>query len=249
MINNASKLDEAEIKKILQQINVEDWTSLGYTHIQLINMIRRHPALLSYDINIIKEKLDFMMSLWNSKEGILEMTSIHPQIFDYTTENLTKTIEKVVDFGFEKEQALKFLLRVCSFILPEEFIEKKFNQLISIGYNKDEIIKMLETFPSLFLLNIDVLNEKIQFYDRIGLSKKVAENAKLLMQSTELSYARYMFYKSIGITIDEENFKLLFMSGKDFQELYHVNNRYIVEKYGKSTTSEHTENSKKSISA
>ena len=51
------------------------------------------------------------------------------------------------------------------------------------------------------------IKQKIKFYDSIGLHSLAVKDSKQLMQSTALSYARYMFYKDNGIEIDEEQAK------------------------------------------
>ena len=54
---------------------------------------------------------------------------------------------------------------------------------------------------------------------------------KNLMQSTALSYARYMFNKEKGIEINETNYNKLFMSQKQFEKQYGVTKQEILEKY------------------
>jgi len=51
------------------------------------------------------------------------------------------------------------------------------------------------------------------------------------MQSIELSYARLCFYKSIGIQIDENNYKLLFTNQTLFVSRYEKTNNQLRELY------------------
>ena len=51
------------------------------------------------------------------------------------------------------------------------------------------------------------------------------------MQSTKLSYARYMFYKEKGITITEENYRKLFVNQKQFEKSYGMTKEELIKKY------------------
>ena len=51
------------------------------------------------------------------------------------------------------------------------------------------------------------------------------------MQSTTLSYARYMFYKEKGIEITMENYMKLFISNVQFEKAYKTTKKEILEKY------------------
>ena len=51
------------------------------------------------------------------------------------------------------------------------------------------------------------------------------------MQSTALSYARYMFYKENGIEINETNYRKLFMGQKRFEKQYGIDKSTLLEQY------------------
>ena len=51
------------------------------------------------------------------------------------------------------------------------------------------------------------------------------------MQSVQLSYARYNFYKDNDIEIDESNFSRLFVGQKRFEKQYEVTKEEILERY------------------
>ena len=51
------------------------------------------------------------------------------------------------------------------------------------------------------------------------------------MQSTKLSYARYMFFKEKGIVIDETSYRKLFVGQKRFEKKYGVTKNEILQKY------------------
>ena len=73
---------------------------------------------------------------------------------------------------------------------------------------KKEVIIITKKFPQIYSSNINDIREKKEFYDEIGLSDIFIVKPKYLMQSIELSYARYMFYKEMGIEINKDNYFL-----------------------------------------
>ena len=52
------------------------------------------------------------------------------------------------------------------------------------------------------------------------------------MQSTALTYARYMFFTNErDLIIDETNYKRMFISQKRFEKIYGVTNDELLKKY------------------
>ena len=51
------------------------------------------------------------------------------------------------------------------------------------------------------------------------------------MQGINLSYARYMFYKSLGININMNNYRKLFVGQVEFKNRYGKNNKQLVDLY------------------
>lgn len=117
---------------------------------------------------------------------------------------------------------------------PETLLKKiKENMgfLKSIGYSQEEVIKMTKSLPAIYSHSIENMKQKIEFYDSIGLHKLPVISPKDLMQSTALSYARYMFYKDKGIQIDETNLRKLFIRQKQFETQYGITKQELLEKY------------------
>ena len=51
------------------------------------------------------------------------------------------------------------------------------------------------------------------------------------MQSTKLSYARYMFYRARGIRINKVSYKRLFMSQENFETQYGITKAALLKMY------------------
>ena len=56
-------------------------------------------------------------------------------------------------------------------------------------------------------------------------------DSKNLMQSINLSYARYKFYEERGIVIDINNYRRLFISKNSFEKIYKITNDELISKY------------------
>ena len=110
-------------------------------------------------------------------------------------------------------------------------IKRNYEFLISLGYSQADVIKMTKSSPSIYGYGIENIKQKIEFYDSIGLHSLAVIAPKNLMQSTELSYARYMFYKEKGIDIDETNYRKLFIDQKKFENQYGVKKEALLAKY------------------
>ena len=101
-------------------------------------------------------------------------------------------------------------------------------------------VKITLNLPQLYTLSIENIKEKIEFYREIGIEDIVLTNTKQLIQSIDLSYARYKFYESIGLTIDMTNYQKLFIGQKHFQQIYKLSNQELKELYSYSEYLEKT---------
>ena len=119
-------------------------------------------------------------------------------------------------------------------IKDETLIKKlkdNFAFLLKIGYTKEEVIKMTKSFPPIYGLSIENMKQKIDFYDSIDMHELAVIDSKKLMQSVNLSYARYSFYKDRGIDIDMNNYRKLFVEQKKFEKAYRITKKELLEKY------------------
>ena len=83
-----------------------------------------------------------------------------------------------------------------------QILENKIKYLESKGYSEKDIVKMTKLLPAIFGLSEENLNKKIEFYKEIDLEIIVMKNTMYLMQSIELTYARYRFLNDLGININ-----------------------------------------------
>lgn len=119
-------------------------------------------------------------------------------------------------------------------IKDETLIKKlkdNFAFLLKMGYTKEEVIKMTKSSPQIYGYSKKNMKQKKDFYDSIGLHELVSVDPKQLIQSVNLSYARYCFYKSQGIDIDMNNYRKLFVRENQFQKSNGITKQELIEKY------------------
>ena len=183
-------------------------------------------------LNKVKENYNFLIELGYSREDVIKMTKISPAIYSLSIETIKQKIEDLKKLGYSREDVIKItktLPAIYGYSIKN--IKQKIEDLKELGYSREDVIKMTKTLPTLYNLSIENIKQKIEFYDSINLHSLAVEDTKRLMQSTALSYARYMFYKEKGITIDKSNYKKLFIGQKQFERQYGINNKDLIARY------------------
>ena len=138
----------------------------------------------------------------------------------------------LLKMGYTKEEVIKMtksLPQIYSYSI--ENMKQKIEDIISLGYTKEEVIKMTKSLPQIYGLSIESMKQKIDFYDSIDMHELAVIDSKQLMQSVNLSYARYSFYKERGIDIDMNNYGKLFVGQKNFEKTYGITKKELLEKY------------------
>lgn len=211
---------------------IDDMVKLGYKREDVIYMTKIFSVIYGNNIDNIKQKVEDLKKLGYTKEEIIKMTKSTPSIYDYSTETLLQKIEDIKQLGYSMEEVIEITKNSSViFTYNIESMEQKIEDLKKLGYSKEEVIKMTIDFPKIYDFSAENIKQKIEFYDSINLHSLATKSPKDLMQSTALSYARYMFYKENGISIDETNYKKLFASQKSFEKQYGIKKEELLIKY------------------
>ena len=209
--------------------------SLGYSE-EDYELFKNNYALSNYKEETLKEKIiknyEFLVSVGYTKEEVIKITKSLPPIYSYSIEKIKQKIEDIIALGYTKEEVIKMTKSLPQIYgYSKENMKQKIEDMIALGYTKEEVIKMTKSLPTIYGLSIENMKQKIDFYDSIGLHELLVVDAKQLMQSTVLSYARYMFYKDKGITIDMNNYRKLFINNKSFEKAYGITKEELLKKY------------------
>ena len=146
--------------------------------------------------------------------------------------HLKDTFTFFLECGYTKEEVIKMtkaLPAIYSYSI--ENMKQKIADIIELGYTKEEVIKMTKALPQIYSLSIENMKQKIDFYNLIDMHELAVIDAKNLMQSINLSYARYSFYIDLGINIDMNNYRKLFMGQKQFEKTYGITKEELLERY------------------
>ena len=213
----------------------EEFIKLGYTE-EDYEIIRNNYAVNQIKdetlIKKLKDNFAFLLKMGYTKEEVIKMTKSSPQIYSYSIENMKQKIEDIISLGYTKEEVIKMtkiLPAIYGFSI--ESMKQKIEDIISLGYTKEEVIKMTKILPAIYGFSIENMKQKIDFYDSIDMHELAVINPKQLMQSVNLSYARYSFYKDRGIDIDMNNYGKLFVGQKNFEKTYGITKKELLEKY------------------
>jgi len=205
---------------------------LGYTKEDIIKMTKKFPSIYSYSVENTKQKITDMVELGYSKEEVIKMTKMYPIIYGYSIETIKHKIEDIISLGYSKEEVIKMTKYLPSlYTLSKENMKQKIENLINLGYSKDEIIIMTKKLPQMYNLGIENISQKLEFYESIELREMCINDTKQLMQSVDLSYARYKFLENREIFITMQNYKLLFISQKQFEKQFGITKSEILELY------------------
>ena len=208
---------------------------IGYTSEEIDYIINSYPICELTEEKLydnIKRNYEYFIKLEYSKEEIIKMTKSLPQLFGYSIENIKQKIQDIIDIGYSKEETIKMTKSSPAlFGYSIENIKQKIQDIMDIGYSKEETIKMTKTLPALFGYSIENIKEKIDYLRNIDLEFIVLSKTMLLMQSVNLTYSRYEYFKEKGILIDKNNYIKLFMNSKQFEKCYGITKKELIENY------------------
>lgn len=148
---------------------------------------------------------------------------------------MNQVIEYLIEFGYSQLEAKQLVesYAICNF--KEDTLLNKCKEtnqyLIDLGYTKEEIIKMTKLQPTLYGLSIENIKIKIDYLREIGLEFIIIQDTKQLMQSVDLTYARYEYLKEIGYSISEDNYAKLFYNNKQFMNQFAIDKNELLKRY------------------
>ena len=203
---------------------------IGYSKAQIIKMVKRFAPLYDISIENINQKINDLIEMGYSKEQIKKMTTTLPTLFGYNIVSIKNKINDLMSLGYSREEVKKITITLPS-IFGQNInnIKQKIDDLILLGYSEEQVKKMTITLPTLFSLSIENIKRKIEFYREIGLDFVITDDTRQLMQSIELTFARYEYFKSNNIAI--KSYRILFYSEEKQKKQFGVTNQELLLKY------------------
>lgn len=195
----------------------------------VLKMIKFNANFLIHNIEPV---IDKAVLLGYNREHVLKMYRAFPQLFSISIDNMKNKANELLNLGYNLMQILSI-----TYICPKIFsysidkIRQRIDDLVGFGYTLEQAREITIKLPSIFGFSIDNLREKKDFYDSIGLGNIFIKDPKQIIQSIDLSYARYMFYKSIGIDLTMSNYLMLFYNQSIFKKRFGITNEDLVRRY------------------
>ena len=115
--------------------------------------------------------------------------------------------------------------------LSIDYISQKMKDIEELGYSEDEVRNIAREFPAILGLTIENIGKKIRFYDSVGLHLVAVKMPRYLMQSVELSYARYRLLQEKKYPISENSFNKLFAKEREFERQFGIKKADLLKKY------------------
>ena len=263
-------IDNIKVKKmcvdypnllLLSKNNIED--SLKYLNSyfkdinlkenkDLIELFVKNPRIVSYDNNIINDKINwFSEKGYSLTDALKVLTSAKSVIsFDY---NLDGNMDNKYNFllntlGYKPEQII-YITTIYPeyYTLSNELIINRLNNLCNLGLDKNIVKIIFYKFPQIISLKEDNINSKYELLSKLNMLNIFIEKPKYLMQSLNLTTIRYDYLINKGIKVDNTCYKKLFLSSKKFKKSYGVTNEELLNLYKKEGNYNEQRRNKKSI--
>ncbi len=190
---------------------------------------------MNYELGDKMNLKEEFIKLGYTEDDYNEIRNSYPLI-NIKDETISMHLKDIFTFflecGYTKKEVIKITkILPAIYGLSIENMKQKIVDIMDLGYTKEEVIKMTKTLPAIYSLSIENIKQKIDFYNLIGMHELAVIDAKNLMQSTNLSYARYSFYIDLGINIDMNNYRKLFINQKQFEKTYGITKEELLERY------------------
>lgn len=206
--------------------------NLGYVDEEIVKMLKSIPSIVTLNADKLTSKYNYLLALGYSDEDIYKMWKKFPTLISLKSESINDKIEDMIKMGYTKKEIIDMTKRVpVLYSYSSDTMKQRMDNLISLNYTKEEALKITKEFPDIYGLTVERIKEKIDFYDSIDMHGLAVEAPKYLMQSIELSYARYQFYLSIGKPVNMCDYRCLFIGEDRFKQVYTTTREDILEKY------------------
>lgn len=210
--------DESLFYEQILQLN-----NMGFMDYDIIKIAFYVPGLLTNFYNTIQNKFKKLLHFGFSEIDIVQMIKTTPYLLeDQILNNIDDILSNIKRLGFKNDEII-FMCNKNPYILlySEDRIIIRFNELLNVGFEKEDVIHILKTCPILFGYRFLTIDDKISFYQEIGLFSIIKEHPNVLLYNLYKIKNRYFYLNDIDkITI--HNYHLLFLSSSDFYNKYNI---------------------------
>ena len=204
--------------------------SLNYSNEDIIKMTKNLPSLYGLSESYLNDKFSYFENMGFTKQDVRKITTKSSNLFCLSESNLEQKIKYFENLGVNTIDIKKIIIDFPNiFSLSEDNISLKIDIFLQFGYSMNEIIDIIVQFSGILGFSTDAIWQKLNFYEETNLKFVVLKEARQLMQSTKLNYARYNYLtKEIGINITDVNYRLLFIGNNQFVKYFGISKEELL---------------------
>ena len=134
----------------------------GYSKKNTLKIFTEISELFDCNITIIKNKINDFKNIGFNDTDIIKITSLLPNLFMVNTNIINDKFKYLIEFGY-KDIDITQIIKKIPIILKSIYLENinnKIDNLIKLGFNKDEIILITCNNPYVFLYSEDNITNK-----------------------------------------------------------------------------------------
>lgn len=202
----------------------------GYSAEEIKKMTLMFPTIFSYGEEKRSLTYTFFEKKSYSADEIKKMILARPAIFGNGKKKKTSTYTFFEEKRYSAEEIKKIILMFPQIIGYS--IKKKdltYTVFEENNYSVEEIKKIVLELPQILGYSKENKEQKLYLYQKLDIKKHMIKRPKDMMQSTNLTYCRWLFLNDINFYND--NPLKLFASQKQFKKQHGHSNIDIKEKY------------------
>lgn len=221
---------EDDYKPILNELH-----KLNVTTEEFLSMINTYSRFIDYSLDGLLSTVKWFTSKKFPKEIIKKSLIKVSQVLNASAEHLEEKYTQMNYLGFTEEELNYIISKNISCLTTEiEVLIEKKNKLLEIGFADEEACYIIYVYPDYFSMSINNIEEKLAAMKESNTLRNLLDNPKNLIQSAELTRARYYHFVSESSEILENPYwRILYSGEKLFYRRFKRDNKEIVAKYEK----------------
>ena len=211
---------------------IDNLKKIGFSHDEVIRITVNRPFVFVNKANSVREFIDIIVLLELNVEDIRKIILKEPNVLNYHFNDIDDKLTYLLVLGFNYEDIIK-IIKVYPTIFTYDInsINSKINLLESFGFKKEKILISLVNYPAFIGFSLNNIERKLNYLRSINLLDIFVLEPKQLIQSVELIYARYEFFKSKNIEITMNNYRKLFDGEIYFVSKYNITKEDLMKRY------------------
>jgi len=207
---------------------------------KLIAIIKKTPSLLSFSIETLKEKFNWFYQKGYTEEQTIKIICKAKTILTrefVQNNNSDSNVEKKYKYLHEELKYTKEQIINITYLYPEYYtqsldtIKERIKNLLRLGFDDNAVKTLFYKFPQIISFKESTMKKKYNYYLNLDMLEIFAKSPKYLMQSLDVTEARYTYLINKGLQINKYNYKKLFISDKKFKLTYGIDNESLLKLY------------------